>query len=145
MLSKQINQIFMSSNCMILEITLKFMKCPCGMCRAVTSFLENRLDAQAQDLVSLVIFDSSAKIVCETEDIRTFHTNLSSRLVCTGGGTSFITGLEKASEVHYSQYSLEFLCKRTCQVCCYMAMHADFRERENDLYYTSFETINHHR
>jgi hypothetical protein len=69
------------------------------LCSAVSSLLESRLNAGAQDICTIIIYDDKANIACEAQDIDKVHTNILDYLTYTGDGTSFDAGLKCAAEV----------------------------------------------
>ena len=66
---------------------------------AVRSFLQIRLDAGASDVVSLILFDNSARIVCQSYPLDKTVAELPNFLHQKGGGTRFGPALNNARKV----------------------------------------------
>eukprot|EP00899_Mesostigma_viride_P022218 jgi/Mesvir1/3180/Mv16338-RA.1 len=63
--------------------------------QAVSSFVKERVDNGGQDLVSVVVYSSTANVTCEGIPI----SNCPMRLPCIGRGTDFAAALTTAAEV----------------------------------------------
>jgi hypothetical protein len=71
---------------------------------SVRSFLDIRKDASTADIVSLILFDTSARIVCRAMPLADCQSKLGDFLKMQGGGTSFgpalLCALNVIKEVH---------------------------------------------
>jgi uncharacterized protein YegL len=66
---------------------------------AVRSFLEIRKDASTADIISLILFNTSARIVCKAMPLADLQSKLEDFLTMKGGGTSFGPALKEALDV----------------------------------------------
>jgi uncharacterized protein YegL len=66
---------------------------------SVRSFLEIRKDASTADIVSLILFNESARIVCKAMPLTECHSNLGDFLNLQKGGTKFGPALTCALNV----------------------------------------------
>lgn len=66
---------------------------------AVRSFLEIREGASTADIISLILFDTSARIVCKAMPLADLQPKLEAFLKMKGGGTMFGPALKEARNV----------------------------------------------
>jgi len=66
---------------------------------AVRSFLEIRKDARTADIISLILFNHGARIVCKAMPLADLQSKLEDFLQMKGGGTRFGPALKEALNV----------------------------------------------
>ena len=66
------------------------------LCNAFNNFISVRQNTNANDVVSIIVYDSNAKLQCEAIPLQS---NFANYLVYSGGGTDFGRALQCANQV----------------------------------------------